>query len=51
MLGQTSDKIHFLDTGHSDCIILESDGRFAMIDAAEDSDFPADKPHLNAHVR
>lgn len=47
MLGQTSDKIHFLDTGHSDCIILESDGRFAMIDAAEDSDFPADKPHLN----
>lgn len=47
MTGQTSDKIHFLNTGHSDCIILESDGRFAMIDAAEDSDFPADKPHLN----
>lgn len=47
MTGQISDKIHFLNTGHSDCIILESDGRFAMIDAAEDSDFPADKPHLN----
>ncbi|MDD6728404.1 MAG: MBL fold metallo-hydrolase [Eubacteriales bacterium] len=40
-------KIHFLNTGHSDCIILESDGHIAMIDAAEDTDFPADKPNLN----
>jgi len=39
--------LHFLDTGHSDCIIIESCGRFAMIDAAEDTDYPADKPHLN----
>ncbi|MCC8072951.1 MAG: hypothetical protein LIO62_02345 [Clostridiales bacterium] len=39
-------KIHFLNTGHSDCIILESCGKFAMIDSAEDTDFPADKPHL-----
>lgn len=39
--------IHFLNTGHSDCIILESNGHFAMIDAAEDSDYPNDKPHLN----
>lgn len=38
--------IHFLNTGHSDCIILESGGHFAMIDAAEDTDYPADKPHL-----
>lgn len=47
MIGQISDKIHFLNTGHSDCIILESNGKFAMVDAAEDNDFPADKPHLN----
>lgn len=42
-----SSSIHFLNTGHSDCIILESNGHFAMIDAGEDTDFPADKPHLN----
>lgn len=40
-------KIHFLNTGHSDCIILESGGKIAMIDAAEDTEYPADKPHLN----
>lgn len=39
--------IHFLNTGHSDCIILESGGHFAMVDAAEDTEFPPDKPHLN----
>lgn len=38
--------IHFLNTGASDCIILESAGRFAMIDAAEDSDYPPSKPML-----
>ena len=38
---QTSgDKIHFLNTGNSDAILLESDGRFAMIDAGEDTDNP-----------
>ncbi len=39
-------KIHFLNTGMSDCILLESDGHFALIDAAEDTDFPENKPHL-----
>lgn len=38
--------IHFLNVGHSDCIILESNGHFAMIDAAEDTDYPANKPNL-----
>lgn len=42
-----ADRLHFLNTGPSDCIIIESDGRFAMVDAAEDSDFPPEKPHLN----
>lgn len=40
-------KIHFLNTGHSDCIILESQGKIAMIDAAEDTEYPPEKPHLN----
>ena len=42
-----SNFIHFLNTGSSDCIIIESNGHFAMVDAGEDSDYPANKPHLN----
>lgn len=38
--------IHFLNTGFSDCIILESGGNFAMIDAGEDNDYPKNKPFL-----
>lgn len=34
------DKIHFLNTGSSDAILIESDGHFALIDAGEDSDNP-----------
>lgn len=41
-----SSKIHFLNTGHSDCIVLESNGLIAMVDAAEDTDYPSDKPNL-----
>ena len=40
------DYIHFLNTNNSDCIVLESDGHFAMIDAAEDTEYPKNKPHL-----
>ena len=35
-----ADRIHFLKTGSSDAILLESDGRFAMVDAGEDTDNP-----------
>lgn len=42
-----SNAIHFLNTGHSDCIVLESNGAFAMIDAGEDTEYPKDKPWLN----
>ncbi|MBQ6065632.1 MAG: MBL fold metallo-hydrolase [Clostridia bacterium] len=35
-----TDRIHFLRTGTSDAILLESDGHFAMVDAGEDSDNP-----------
>lgn len=34
------DCIHFLDTDSSDAILIESDGHFALIDCAEDSDNP-----------
>lgn len=35
-----SDCIHFLKTGSSDCMLIESNGNFALIDAGEDSDNP-----------
>lgn len=41
------DRIHFLNTGNSDAILLESDGHFAMVDAGEDSDNPRNLPGLN----
>lgn len=34
------DRIHFLNVGSSDAILLESDGRFALIDSGEDTDNP-----------
>ena len=34
------DRIHFLKTGSSDAILIESQGHFALIDAAEDNDNP-----------
>jgi len=40
-------KIHFLPTGGSDAILLESSGRFALVDCAEDSDNPTGDPGLN----
>ncbi len=43
-----SNAIHFLNTGAGDCIILESNGCFGMIDCAEDNEYPLDKPHLKA---
>jgi len=38
---RAGDKIHFLNTGNSDAILLESNGRFALVDAGEDSEYPA----------
>ena len=43
----SADKIYFLNTGHSDAIVLESGGKFAMIDAGEDSDNPTGRAELN----
>lgn len=35
-----NDFIHFLNTGASDAILIESGGKFALVDCAEDSDNP-----------
>lgn len=35
-----NDKIHFLPTGSGDAILIESNGKFALVDGAEDSDNP-----------
>jgi len=40
------DAIHFLYTGASDAILLQSGSKFALVDCAEDTDYPAAKPHL-----
>ena len=42
-----ADRIHFLKTGTSDAILLESGGRFAMVDAGEDTDNPRGFPGLD----
>jgi len=42
-----NDLIHFLNTGSSDAILLESAGHFALIDCAEDSDNPRGFEELN----
>lgn len=47
MCASCTDRIHFLNTGNSDCILLESTGHFALIDAGEDTDYPLYKPRLN----
>lgn len=39
-LSARGDRIYFLNTGGADAILIESDGKFALVDAAEDSDNP-----------
>lgn len=39
----TADRIHFLNTGNSDCILLESNGHFALIDSGEGNNNPRRK--------
>lgn len=40
------DRIHFLNTFNSDAILIESNGKFALIDSGEDSDNPTGKEGL-----
>ncbi|MGN1418973.1 MAG: ComEC/Rec2 family competence protein [Acutalibacteraceae bacterium] len=39
-LDGSGDYIHFLSTGSSDAILIESAGKFALVDAGEDNDNP-----------
>ena len=39
----TADRIHFLNTANSDCIIIESNGRFALVDSGEGNNNPRRK--------
>jgi len=39
-------RIHFLATDSGDAVLLESEGRFALVDAAEDSANPKNAPSL-----
>ena len=43
---ESADRIYFLNTGSADAILIESDGKYALIDAAEDSDNPRGFPDL-----
>lgn len=45
-LSTHGDRIYFLNTGSADAILIESDGRFALVDGAEDSDNPRGFPEL-----
>ncbi len=38
-----NDRIHFLNTANSDCIIIESNGKFALIDSGEGNENPRRK--------
>lgn len=44
---ETADRIHFLNTANSDCIILESNGHYAMIDSGEGDENPRKKTKYN----
>ncbi len=45
-LSTHGDRIYFLNTGSADAILIESDGKFALVDGAEDSDNPRSFPEL-----
>lgn len=44
-----NDRIHFLNTANSDSIIIESNGKFAMIDAGEGNDNPRRKTEYKGY--
>lgn len=45
------DRIHFLNTANSDAIIIESNGRFAMIDAGEGNSNPRRKTEYKGYEK
>ena len=45
----TADRIHFLNTGNSDAILIESNGHFALIDSGEGSNNPRANARINGY--
>ena len=45
------DKIHFLNTANSDCIMLESNGKFALIDSGEGNNNPRRKTEYKGYEK
>lgn len=45
------DKIHFLNTANSDCILLESNGKFALIDSGEGNNNPRRKTEYKGYEK
>ncbi len=43
------DRIHFLNTANSDCILLESNGKFALIDSGEGENNPRRKSQYRGY--
>lgn len=43
------DRIHFLNTANSDCILLQSNGKFALIDSGEGNDNPRRKTEYKGY--
>ncbi len=44
-----NDRIHFLDTANSDCILIESNGHFALIDSGEGNENPRRKTEYKGY--
>lgn len=44
------DKIHFLDTANSDCILIESNGHFALVDSGEGNENPRRKTEYKGYL-
>lgn len=43
------DRIHFLNTANSDCILIESNGHFALVDSGEGDENPRKKTEYNGY--
>ncbi len=44
------DKIHFLNTANSDCILIESNGHFALVDSGEGNENPRRKTEYKGYL-
>ena len=47
---ESDDRIHFLNTANSDCILIESNGRFALVDSGEGNENPRRKTEYKGYL-